>query len=511
MNREEQKVFLMDSADYLLRSWWTLVAGLCLGLAVALLVLHYTPRLYEARVTVDAYSEMLPDELIRPTVSADTEVRLRKLRKRVMAPPEVTALVSDHLDMTEPGEERDAIVRGIMSGIALNYRERSRFFQLSYRDTDPERAAVVVNAVADRFIEENRLLRASLAGENTKTLEQLAAGKLAELQDKENEIAEYKRTHPLVTQDQLPFNYQELNEIDADLEANKTAKRAVQEHLDLLEAQKDWGPLMETSDYELEDAAADPTALGGSRLSRCQAELEQLRHHYSENHPDVVSKRRECEDLLATAEAAPEDAGSGDAPAAGSTQADAWGIQIKAAQRELNQLDEEERELKRRRAQVQGRIGATPQTEQRLSVMLRDAEMLRGAYRDYQNKIEKARAAQKIEEDQRGSQFAILEPAGVPRVPVSPNPMIVIAVGALLGLGLFLGPLVLRRLLSPVLMSEARLKALSDVPVLVRIPSLETPDTAQRVRRNRLRNFALSGLSIAVLLTVSTLLYLGRI
>lgn len=511
MNREDQKVFLLDSVDYLLRSWWTLIAGLCVGITAALLVLHYTPRQYEATVTVDAYSEMLPDELIRPTVSSDTEVRLRQLRERVLAPAEVTALVVERLGMTGAGEERNAVVRGVRHGVSVDFRERSRFFRVSYRDTDPERAAVVANAVADRFIEENRLLRASLAGETTKTLEGLASDQLAELQAKEEEIAEYKRTHPYETQDRLPLNYQELHEIDADLEANKLAKQAVQEHLDLLEAQKDWGPLTNDSEYGLDDRETAPVGAEVSRRSRLQAELEQLRHHYSDNHPDVVAKRREIEDLVAAQAAEPEETAVADESASETTQAGAWDIQINAARRDLERLDAEERELKRRRAQIQGRLGATPQVEQRLSVMLRDAEMLRSAYRDYQAKIEKARAAQKVEEGQRGSQFAILERAATPGTPVAPNPMIVFGVSALLGVGLFVGPLVLRRLLAPVLMSATRLKTLSDVPVLVRIPSLETPGTSQRKRRNRMRNFAFSGLSMVLLVTVSVLLYLGRI
>jgi hypothetical protein len=70
------------------------------------------------------------------------------------------------------------------------------------------------------------------------------------------------------------------------------------------------------------------------------------------------------------------------------------------------------------------------------------------------------------------------------------------------GLALFVGPIPLRRVLSPVIGSESGLRALSEVPVLVSIPRIITERGAALARRRLVRNVSLSLLSSATLTAV---------
>jgi hypothetical protein len=75
----------------------------------------------------------------------------------------------------------------------------------------------------------------------------------------------------------------------------------------------------------------------------------------------------------------------------------------------------------------------------------------------------------------------------------------VYATGLLAGLALFVGPIVLRAFLAPVVASEAGLRSVADVPVLVAIPRLITRDVLRATWNRRLRNVVASVASVAVL------------
>ena len=78
----------------------------------------------------------------------------------------------------------------------------------------------------------------------------------------------------------------------------------------------------------------------------------------------------------------------------------------------------------------------------------------------------------------------------------------VYGLGLLVGLVVFVGPILVRQLLAPVVNSPANLQAASDTPVLVSIPRIPTPELLRLKRRERIRNWVLSIASIATLVVV---------
>ena len=96
--------------------------------------------------------------------------------------------------------------------------------------------------------------------------------------------------------------------------------------------------------------------------------------------------------------------------------------------------------------------------------------------------------------------------AELPRLPVYPKPMRFYALGIFAGCLLFVGPLVAGRFLRPVVSSEAGLRSLTDVPVLVTIPRVVTEVTRGQFVRRTLKNVALSTLCVAMVVTAFLLL-----
>ena len=82
----------------------------------------------------------------------------------------------------------------------------------------------------------------------------------------------------------------------------------------------------------------------------------------------------------------------------------------------------------------------------------------------------------------------------------------VLGMGSVAGLVAFVGPLLLTRFLTPIINSEIELQAVTEIPVLARIPPLANAHTRGRVRRQQVKNLVFSALSLTMLaLTVALL------
>lgn len=92
--------------------------------------------------------------------------------------------------------------------------------------------------------------------------------------------------------------------------------------------------------------------------------------------------------------------------------------------------------------------------------------------------------------------------AGVPRSPIEPNPRQIYLIFLGVGMAIFVGPMLARHVLNPPITSEAGLRSLSTIPVLVSVPRIVTPDNRGIGRRNLIKNLAFSILACAVLVTV---------
>jgi uncharacterized protein involved in exopolysaccharide biosynthesis len=177
-------------------------------------------------------------------------------------------------------------------------------------------------------------------------------------------------------------------------------------------------------------------------------------------------------------------------------------LRIRDIEREIAQSEEDERDLRAEIAKYERRINATPAVGQKLDELSMGLDALTRKAESYRSKYETARDSQKLEEDSKMGRFQVIDAAVPPSVPLSPKPAQLHGMGLIAGLLLFVGPVLLRQILRPTVGSEARLRELSEVPILVSIPSLDTPETLRRARFVKVKNFGFSMLSVAVLAAV---------
>ena len=486
------KTILFEILDRVLRSWWTLVAAVCVGAACAVCAMHYLPKVYQATTRIFVAPQKIPQEFVRTTVVDDMSLRMASLEQAVLSRPYLAKLIeTDFQPLPATTEEMERLILSIRSRVLVLVT--SGVFEISFRDVDPQRAARVVNTLADTYIEENSKYRASRAGETTKTIQEFAARVRRELEAQEGRIADFKAAHLYETADRQQANFQLLASRQKDLEAREADLAAAKDAVrifDEMAAQPEFS-------RPASGGGASP-ATGGNRAAVLEREIKALKLRYSDEHPQVKAKQRELDELRAAAKVEAQNP----TPAAPAENAAANSLKEQRAtmQTQVQELESELRKIRADIAAYEKRIEETPRVEAQLQELSKGYDVLVEQYKSYQSKVEGAKSAQELEENRKGEQFEVIERALPPVLPIQPVPLTVFGMGIASGLLAFVGPVVIRTLLRPLISSEAGLRALAPaVPVLVNIPRLLAPDMVRRDHRRRLANVGLSVVSAALL------------
>ena len=499
----KQKTALLESAETVMGSWWTLVVGVCLGLAGAVIVLHYTARIFEASATLSMGSEVLPSGVVKETVVADPEVQLQEIRRAALGEANIKEVISATFGLGEDPTRIQNLESKIRSNTRVSRAGWSDSFELKFRDSNPERAAKVTNMLAEFFVKESRSFRKTRAADTAQTIKELAESRWADLQEKHREVADFLAEHPNRTEADRPMNLQLLAQARQDLEANRNEQETLSQQIDLFEAQRAQEQLSESFDVGTLPVSPSGTE---SSLRALESELRELRIKYSDSHPSVREKLTQIEEYrkqhppTETLVETNEDAAGPDEDLLGAT---IWDASIKASRKKLAELTRAESRLKRDIREYQSRLEDTTEVQRRLGELNRNLASLEREYGDLTADAIDAETSERAEQSDRGKQFEVLTWAQTPSVPVEPQPMIIAAAGVGFGVLLFVGPLVARSLLIPVVRSEARLAGLVDLPILVTIPEIPTPESARQARSRRYRN---SGFSVAAVLVLAAVL-----
>ncbi len=495
---------ILEIADRILVSWWTLVFGAAIGLLGATALLRVSPKTYEATTTIFVAPSQIPLQMVRSQVTDDMGMRLASLREAVLSRPYLVRLAADVFGKSAEEAERLELfdeIRGRLTAeiIRFDAQRGTGVFALTYRDSDPERTARLVNTLGELFIEENLRARSAAARTTTSVMVSLADETRAELERQEQTIAEFKGRHLYDSVDQMEANIRLLEGRQNGLENNERELAQAVDRRDLLAAQL----------RALAEAPAVPAGSGtaespAAQLARLRTELDALRSRYSDAHPAVRAHQRqiaELQDSIAAAgDAAPSDSAATSGVGASLT------AQLRSAEREIARLTEDRSRIRADIALYQRRIENTPNVEQQLAELTKGYDVLKEKFKYYQGMLESARGSEKVEEVRLGEQFQVMERAVPPLRPIRPVPQIVLLLGVATGCALMVAPIVFSALLAPKIFSRTGLRLLAPVPVLVVIGRIMTPEMRARRLRRYLWNLTASLVS-ALLFAAAVVLF----
>lgn len=372
--------------------------------------------------------------------------------------------------------------------------------QISYHDSQPERAFKVAQRFADLFISE------SLAAKERESREayEFIAARVEEYHAKLTEAEDKLKAFRASNLDARPGTDVDVRERISQIRGRIETARTDLAEMQMREASLQAQMSGEAEVSDLRSRAAQTRV----RLLELQNQLDTLLLDYTDSYPDVVRLRHQIDDLKAVLQR--EEA----AQANGNVSDEA------ASSNPLyQQLRSDLAKVRSEMAALRARIGdnesimqeelergrRVADSEATLAELTRDYEVNRDIYQDLLRRRENARVSMNLDAEQRGLSFRIQEPAALP-LRASGLRLLHFAVAGVLGA--IAVPVLLLFLLvqfDPRARHAGQLAELSGLPVLVSIPEYLT--VADK-RRQKLRIWlallmVLAALSVYVLTALS--------
>jgi polysaccharide chain length determinant protein (PEP-CTERM system associated) len=477
--------------------------------AVALVVGMFWPKSYVVTTTILAQSSDIITPLLEgravPTGVTD---RAGMARQVIFGRKVLTdALESGGWTETHPTPiEQDRIMEQIKDRTQVT-SPRPELVQITYRDSDPERAFKVTQRFAELFIEESR---AAKERESRDAFEFI-----------DNQVSDYHKK--LTTAEEGLLKYRSANAdaqpgsaTDANARISALRTQVEQARTNLMEQQSRESALMAQLSGESEVTAVQTReGLYRAQLIDLQNQLDRLLLTYTEQYPDVVRTRMQMQDIQRQLKDEQERR----------SQAAANGKQTPFDNAQFNPLYQE---LKVRLAELRQEMAATrtrmatsegllneeldrsrriAASEGALAELTRDYEVNRDIYQDLLKRRENARVSMVLDQEQRGLTFRIQDPAILPLRPSGLRLMHFAIAGLLLAVAAPFGLLFALVQFDPRIRSARQLERTTGLVALASIPTY--PSARERVRE-RVR-LAFSALLVVAVFGAYLFVYWSRV
>jgi len=487
MVEEEKSISVIDYLEVAWRRRWYIIIPFTLVMTITFTLCVTLPKIYKASTTILVIPQGIPDSFVKSTVTMNPSAYLNVISQEIMSRTRLEKVIHELSLFPEiinkvPMEKIIASMRAnIEIDVHSNENRGVSSFTISYHGKDPQTVASTANRLASLFIEENLKSREQQAKKTTKFLEGELNKLNIVLEEQEKKLSEFKQRYLGSLPDQRDANLRMLDQLVLQRqritdELNETENRKIL----LQQFAQAGGALPPTSN----DQRNVPAGSLPARIADTKRKLAQLQNKYTDSHPDVIAAKTELEKLMAQTHSSDNNETLEKITSFPETETDR---QILGLNLEIKKLRNEDSMTIEKMAEYQTRVEMAPKLEQQLASLTRDYQNTKSAYDELMKKRLEADQAEKLEMNQQGEQFQVLDPAKVPLKPFKPNRLKILLMGFLAALSLCGGLVLLVEHLDQSFYSAHDLETYLELPVLASIPLVP----AQESERISLRYFLL--------------------
>jgi succinoglycan biosynthesis transport protein ExoP len=552
-----------------LRDYWRLrltfliVSGILASLTIATAIVW--PPTYRTGATILIEQQEIPQDLVRSAISSFADQRVQVISQRVMTTQNLMSLIDRYNlypDIRE-SKPREVLLQKIRSDISLKMisadvidprsgrpTQATIAFTVSYQNRSADLALKVANELTTLYLNENLTSRTQMAEQTTAFFSEQAAAQQAHIIELDKKLADYKQKHQDSLPDLAQLNVQVSDRTELELHDAENRIAALDSQQILLRAQlaqlnptsqvySDTGQRVmgvedrlkslrselagykaryapghpdiinterEIAGLEKEAKAQDTTSDIARQLSDAQAQLSRAQEKYTADHPDVIRLQHLVAELQKELAAQPS------AGAAQKSQEHADNpvyVQVKgqldALAVERQSAEAKRDELRAKLDDYDRRMARAPAVEREYRELARDLENAQLKYQQIRAKQGEVQISESLEAERKGERFTMIEPPLPPEKPVTPNRILIMAMGLVLSLGLGFGAAAVRDMLDSSIRGFADVRQLLSVPPLAAIPTIVT--AAERRARKRRVRFSLAA-SFAIVITTAGMVHL---
>ena len=523
------------------RRWWILLPFFCVSLATVA-GLSFIPNRYTSTATLLVVQQQVPQRYVVPNSTTDVTSALQAMKQEVLSRTQMLRMIND-FGLYPKQRKRlapEELVSLMLSNIDIvptneNPQQQSKdfdAFRISFTTENALLAQQVTNTLTSLFINEYLRSGAAQSTNTTNFLHEQVEEKAKLLEAQEERLRDFKLQHVGELPEQQQGNLGILTGLQTRLQNTTSSLNRAQQQRVLWQAQLDATPRRRPAESGAFAPIAGnpnptqiltPVDIAQSDLARLQAARSTLlTKGYTSQHPDVVRNQREiaqAEDTLKRLRAAappPEKARSSTQAATSKSPTidvteDPAVAQLKsnleANRLEIENLTNEEHQLKASIAQYENRLNQTPVREQQQGAIVRDTEVLRQQYADLQKKEQESQLATNLEKQQGGQQFRLIDPPSLPSLPSSPKRVKMSLGGVAGGLALGFALALLMEMRDTSFRTEKDLVQHLAPPFVMGIPLLRSPMEERRRRRESALQWAAASAMVLVVLAAEFYVY----
>jgi len=503
--------------------WVGLIVAWVTGV-VGSVVVFALPDRYEAsaRIYVDTQSILKP-LMSGLAVQPNVEQQVVMLSRTLISRPNVEKLVRmADLDLKNQSKaQQEALIETVTGRLSIQSSGRDNLYILGYRDSDPETAKRVVQSLVSIFVESS--LGASRKDTSTAATfinEQIKAYE-AKLEEAETRLKEFRLKNLSNVAGDGKDSAARISELSGQLEQARLEYRQAVNARDAAKAQlaaekAGSGGGQSTMQSLVQESGANvSTPELDARLAELRRNLDVLLQRYTEQHPDVITvrkqikdleeqKKREMAELRKQALSVPQaSVGQG----GGSSLAVQEMVRMVATTEvQVASLKARVDEYSARYAQAMAALKTAPQVEAEAAQLNRDYAVHKRNYEDLVQRREQAAISGELDVASGVADFRVIDPPRANPKPVAPNRLLLLAgaMAAALGVGGF--TTFAASQLRPVFHDANDLRARVELPILGVVTRLVTDADRARLRVDLIRFSAGAGGLLAMFAVALTVL-----
>lgn len=538
---------------------WLLLSLVAVGVALSL------PKTYKSTVTMVMQTPM-PTELTDTPVHFLADEQIQTIYQRVLTTENVLSIIdakelygnkkdnSTKYDLVEAFKDSTEVKLATSSLSDGSSKIADVVFDLSFNYDEPKKAQEVVTELSHFLIEQNDKARTQRAAKVTDFLSEELDKLSLKSQEIDRKIAKYKEQNIFSLPEQAQGNLAAIERMESELRDTDNLIRTTKDKITYL------GLELARVQTEIPGTLDDKTPKSKDEVLRIlQAKYSQLSGIYSPSHPDVVRVRRELQALGSMAELSPlkgdiikrlaeserelnllEQTYTGNHPelvnrkkqiddlkqqlknSSSSSSSDGdlrshssnpayvgLQVQYKDGQSELKSLLQKQEYLKTKLEKTQTNLSVSPQVEMEYAELIRQRDSATKKYNQIKEKWLDAKLVQTMEEQQQGHTLTVIEPPFVPPHPEKAIRRKVAIGGFFAGLIAGIGLAFLAEFLDPGIRGYRSLIATTGFTPLVVIPYIETSFEVQnklKVQHKEKKMLAWTFL-LGLILAAATLFY----
>jgi polysaccharide chain length determinant protein (PEP-CTERM system associated) len=359
---------------------------------------------------------------------------------------------------------RPNIMVDLLRADAGQWGEKATFaFQVAFKHYDSDETYNVTNDLVQLFLDENDRASKERVTETADFYSKEAEKQKIILENVEKEITRYKQTHSHSLPENKEMQIGSLERLENDLRATQREYSTTQAELRSLDVS------LESAKAGIGLTGLQDQASGATELDKLKSELAKQSSLYSENHPSIRALQRRIDTLEKNGSPEPVKTVTTQSVMVAKVQA-----QIDTANARLKSLEADERNIRAKINQIEGRVMQSSQTEGALSTLLRDYDNAKVAYAEIKAKLDNSKIAKNIEMENKGERFVLIEAPLLPEKPIKPNRILIILAGFFGAIVAAIGLAVLMEAFDKRIRGVDQLAAIMKIQPIATIPYITT-------------------------------------